>query len=429
MLDAKLLRKDLESIKQALSKRGFTLDGDAFLALEERRKASDIATQNLQSLRKKSAKQVGSLIQEGHSVTDAKAQVAESLKKIDNDLNASLIENKQINDEIEHFLLSIPNIPDDDVPIGLNEEDNCEIYQCGEIPQFDFPVKDHVDLGLALDGLDFELATKLTGSRFVVMKKGIARLHRALTQFMLDMHVDHHGYEEVNVPFIANETTLQGTGQLPKFADDLFKLNHEGHDFYLIPTAESPLTNFVQDKIVEQIDSLPLKLVAHTPCFRREAGSYGRDVKGMIRQHQFEKVELVQIVEPESSNEALESLCMDAETILKKLALPYRKMLLCTGDMGFSACKTYDLEVWLPSQNTFREISSCSNTGDFQARRMKARFRNTAGKPDYLHTLNGSGLAVGRTLLAIIENYQQKDGTISIPAALKPYMGDINTIK
>ena len=429
MLDAKLLRKDLESIKQALSKRGFTLDGDAFLALEERRKASDIATQNLQSLRKKSAKQVGSLIQEGLSVTDAKAQVAESLKEIDNDLNASLIENKQINDEIEHFLLSIPNIPDDDVPIGLNEEDNCEIYQCGEIPQFDFPVKDHVDLGLALDGLDFELATKLTGSRFVVMKKGIARLHRALTQFMLDMHVDHHGYEEVNVPFIANETTLQGTGQLPKFADDLFKLNHEGHDFYLIPTAESPLTNFVQDKIVEQIDSLPLKLVAHTPCFRREAGSYGRDVKGMIRQHQFEKVELVQIVEPESSNEALESLCTDAETILKKLALPYRKMLLCTGDMGFSACKTYDLEVWLPSQNTFREISSCSNTGDFQARRMKARFRNTAGKPDYLHTLNGSGLAVGRTLLAIIENYQQKDGTISIPAALKPYMGDINTIK
>lgn len=429
MLDAKLLRKDLESIKQALSKRGFTLDGDAFLALEERRKASDIATQNLQSLRKKSAKQVGSLIQEGHSVTDAKAQVAESLKEIDNDLNASLIENKQINDEIEHFLLSIPNIPDDDVPIGLNEEDNCEVYQCGEIPQFDFPVKDHVDLGLALDGLDFELATKLTGSRFVVMKKGIARLHRALTQFMLDMHVDHHGYEEVNVPFIANETTLQGTGQLPKFADDLFKLNHEGHDFYLIPTAESPLTNFVQDKIVEQIDSLPLKLVAHTPCFRREAGSYGRDVKGMIRQHQFEKVELVQIVEPKSSSEALESLCSDAETILKKLVLPYRKMLLCTGDMGFSACKTYDLEVWLPSQNTFREISSCSNTGDFQARRMKARFRNTAGKPDYLHTLNGSGLAVGRTLLAIIENYQQKDGTISIPAALKPYMGDINTIK
>ncbi len=420
MLDSKLLRADIDAVAQALQKRGFTLDVARFNELERQRKASDIKTQELQSERKQASKKVGELIKGGLSVDDAKAQVTEVLEKMDAELEEQSSINKTVNEDLQAFLLTLPNIPDADVPEGKDESDNVEVSRFGEPKSFDFAIKDHVDLGEGVNGLDFDLGAKLTGSRFVVMRADIARLHRALAQFMINTHIEAHGYTEVNVPFIVNAESLKGTGQLPKFEEDLFKLDTEGNPYYLIPTAEVPITNMVRDEIVDR--DLPQKWVAHTPSFRSEAGSYGRDVRGMIRQHQFEKVEIVQVVKAETSDAALEELTGHAETILQKLNLPYRKMLLCTGDMGFSAVKTYDLEVWLPSQDTYREISSCSNTRDFQARRMMARTRE-GKKTELLHTLNGSGLAVGRTLVAVIENYQQADGSIQIPEVLQPYMG------
>lgn len=420
MLDSKLLRADIDAVAQALQKRGFTLDVARFNELERQRKASDIKTQELQSERKQASKKVGELIKSGLSVDDAKAQVTEVLEKMDAELEEQSSINKTVNEDLQAFLLTLPNIPDADVPEGKDESDNVEVSRFGEPKSFDFAIKDHVDLGEGVNGLDFDLGAKLTGSRFVVMRADIARLHRSLAQFMINTHIEEHGYTEVNVPFIVNAESLKGTGQLPKFEEDLFKLDTEGNPYYLIPTAEVPITNMVRDEIVDR--DLPQKWVAHTPSFRSEAGSYGRDVRGMIRQHQFEKVEIVQVVKAETSDAALEELTGHAETILQKLNLPYRKMLLCTGDMGFSAVKTYDLEVWLPSQDTYREISSCSNTRDFQARRMMARTRE-GKKTELLHTLNGSGLAVGRTLVAVLENYQQADGSIRIPEVLQPYMG------
>ena len=420
MLDSKLLRADIDAVAQALQKRGFTLDVARFNELERQRKASDIKTQELQSERKQASKKVGELIKSGLSVDDAKAQVTEVLEKMDAELEEQSSINKTVNEDLQAFLLTLPNIPDADVPEGKDESDNVEVSRFGEPKSFDFAIKDHVDLGEGVNGLDFDLGAKLTGSRFVVMRADIARLHRSLAQFMINTHIEEHGYTEVNVPFIVNAESLKGTGQLPKFEEDLFKLDTEGNPYYLIPTAEVPITNMVRDEIVDR--DLPQKWVAHTPSFRSEAGSYGRDVRGMIRQHQFEKVEIVQVVKAETSDAALEELTRHAETILQKLNLPYRKMLLCTGDMGFSAVKTYDLEVWLPSQDTYREISSCSNTRDFQARRIMARTRE-GKKSELLHTLNGSGLAVGRTLVAVLENYQQADGSIRIPQVLQPYMG------
>ena len=434
MLDVKLLRQDIDAVAELLKKKNFELDIEQFKQLESQRKESDIQTQNLQSERKKASKKVGDLIKEGKSVDEAKAEVAEILKKIDEDLDGFVDKSREINEAIHQFVLSIPNTPDVDVPEGKSEDDNREILRWGEPVQFDFEVRDHVDIGNSLKGLDFDLAAKITGSRFAVMRGDIARLHRALIQYMLNTHVSEHGYEEVYVPFIVNAESLTGTGQLPKFEEDLFKLNHDGADYYLIPTAEVPVTNIVRDRIIDPQDqnnlaSLPLKFVCHTPCFRSEAGSSGRDVRGMIRQHQFEKVELVQIVHPDRSNEALESLTSHAEKILQDLCLPYRKVLLCGGDLGFSSQRTYDLEVWLPSQQTYREISSCSNFGDYQARRMKARFRNEEGKTEFVHTINGSGLAIGRTLLAILENYQQTDGSVIIPEVLRPLMSGLEVIK
>ncbi len=433
MLDIKLLRKDIETVATALKKKKFSLDVAAFKALEEQRKESDMQTQNLQAERKKASKKIGELVQSGKTVDEAKAEVAEILKTIDADLQGYVEQNRAANEALNDFMMAVPNMPDPSVPEGDSEDDNALISTWGDIKSFDFSVKDHVDLGSELGGLDFEIATKLTGSRFAVMRGGIARLHRALIQFMLDKHITDHDYEEVHVPFIVNADSLRGTGQLPKFEEDLFKLRHDGADFYLIPTAEVPVTNLVRDRIVESADQngfsqLPLKFTCHTPCFRSEAGSSGRDVRGMIRQHQFEKVELVQMVHPEQSDAALEALTGHAESILQALNLPYRKVLLCGGDLGFSALKTLDLEVWLPSQETYREISSCSNFGDYQARRMLARFRNDEGKVELLHTVNGSGLAIGRTLLAVLENNQQEDGSIIIPEALKPYMGGIEKL-
>ncbi|CAA0119463.1 Serine--tRNA ligase [BD1-7 clade bacterium] len=433
MLDVKLLRKDIETVAEQLKKKHFGLDVSRFNTLESQRKDSDVHTQNLQSERKKASKKVGELIQTGMSVDDAKKQVAESLKTIDEQLQAAIELNRTTNEEIDAFVMAIPNIPDADVPAGKSEDDNVEIIRWGEPKNFSFDVKDHVDLGSDINQMDFDLGAKITGSRFVVMRGAIARMHRALAQFMLDTHTDKNGYQEVNVPFIVNADSLTGTGQLPKFEEDLFKLESEGNSFYLIPTAEVPVTNIVRDRIIEAQDKnnlaeLPLKFASHTPCFRSEAGSYGRDVRGMIRQHQFEKVELVQIVQPEESEQALEDLTGHAEGILQALGLPYRKVMLCGGDLGFSAKRTYDLEVWLPSQNTYREISSCSNFGNYQARRMKARYRNAEGKPELVHTLNGSGLAVGRTLLAVMENYQNADGSIEVPEVLQGYMGGIQQI-
>ncbi|MCY4044979.1 MAG: serine--tRNA ligase [Cellvibrionales bacterium] len=419
MLDIKLLRNDVDTIANALQKRGFTFDVDQFNQLESMRKASDIKTQQLQSDRKKASKKVGELIQSGKTVDEAKAEVSQLIGTISQALDQEVTKNKAINDELLQFLSGIPNIPDADVPEGKDESDNKVVSLVGEPKGFDFEIKDHVDLGATLDGMDFDTGVKLSGSRFVVLKEGIARLHRALAQFMLDTHAVDHGYSEVNVPVIVNSDTLKGTGQLPKFEEDLFKIEHDNRPFYLIPTAEAPITNLYRDEIVTD---LPKKFVAHTPCFRSEAGSYGRDVRGMIRQHQFEKVELVQIVSASESDKALEELTSHAENILKALELPYRKVLLCTGDMGFSAAKTYDLEVWLPSQNTYREISSCSNTRDFQARRMQTREKIDGKQTAFVHTLNGSGLAVGRTLIAVMENYQQADGSIAVPDCLVPYM-------
>ncbi|MFT7403845.1 serine--tRNA ligase [Zhongshania sp.] len=430
MLDVKKVRLDPQAIAGALSKKEYTFDVAEFEALDALRKQADINSQNLLAERKKASKQVGELIKSGLNVDDAKAQVNESLAKIETELEALKHQAKEANDALDHLLMAVPNLPADEVPAGKDEASNIEVLRWGEPRNFDFDAKDHVDVGENLGGLDFEVATKITGSRFAVMRGGLARMHRALIQLMLDTHTLEHGYQEVYVPYMVNAESLRGTGQLPKFEADLFKLQGDS-GYYLIPTAEVPVTNLYRNTIVEPTElEQGLRFTCHTPCFRSEAGSYGRDTRGMIRQHQFEKVELVQFVRPSESDAALEALCGHAEAILQKLNLPYRKVILCGGDLGFSARKTYDLEVWLPGQSAYREISSCSNFGDFQARRMLARWRNPeTGKPELLHTLNGSGLAVGRTLVAILENYQQADGSLSVPTVLHSYMGGITQLK
>ncbi len=427
MIDIQLLRKDIDTVAARLAARKFQLDVAAFNALESERKQIQTRTEELQSKRNALSKQIGMLKGKGEDTSAVMAEVA----GIGDELKASAERLDEIQARMSEFMLTIPNLPHESVPVGQDETANVEVRKVGTPRSFDFEVKDHVDVGSAL-GLDFDVATKLTGSRFAVMKSGIARLHRALAQFMLDTHVSEHGYTECYTPYIVNADSLRGTGQLPKFEADLFAAKKggqegEGEALYLIPTSEVPLTNMVRDEIVAG-DALPMKMTAHTPCFRSEAGSYGRDTRGMIRQHQFDKVEMVQIVHPEKSYEALEEMVGHAENILKKLGLPYRVITLCTGDMGFGAAKTYDLEVWLPAQNTYREISSVSNCEAFQARRMQARFRNAQGKPELVHTLNGSGLAVGRTLVAILENYQQADGSVDIPEVLQPYMGGLKRL-
>ena len=422
MLDPKLLRQDIRAVAQALTRKRFALDVEAFEALETRRKSVQIALETLQNERKNRAKAIGQGKSRGE---DMRALLAE-----DTGLNARVeagtAELDAVQTALDKLLSGVPNMPHESVPDGANEQANVELRRWGNVPAFNFAVRDHVDLG-AGGAIDFERAVVITGTRFVVLRGAMARLQRALTQFMLDVHTQQHGYEEVYVPFIVNATSLFGTGQLPKFKDDLFRL--EGNDdYFLAPTAEVPVTNLVRDRILEA-DELPLKLVAHTPCFRSEAGSYGRDTRGMIRQHQFEKVEVLQMVRPEQSWQALEELTGHAERILQLLELPYRAMALCGGDLGFASAKTIDLEVWLPAQNTYREISSCSNFTDFQARRLKARWRNPAtGRPELLHTLNGSGLAVGRTMVAVLENYQDVDGNIHLPEVLWPYMGGEHVI-
>jgi seryl-tRNA synthetase len=430
MLDLKYIRNNLDEVVAKLAVKGFAFDREAFELLDAARKQADISAQDLQAQRKQASKKIGSLVASGKSVDEAKAEVAAILELIDEQLGAAMQEAREIQRKLEAMLLATPNIPSTQVPAGSSEEDNQEVYRWGEPRNFDFEPKDHVDLGEALRQLSQEQGAKIAGSRFTVLQSGLARLHRALTQFMLDTHTEQHGYQEVYVPYIVNATSLQGTGQLPKFEEDLFKLQTE-HAFYLTPTAEVPVTNLVRDEILsaEQLEH-GLKFACHTPCFRSEAGASGRDTRGMIRQHQFEKVELVQIVRPNDSEEALEALTGHAEAILQALELPYRKVVLCGGDLGFSAHKTYDLEVWLPGQSAYREISSCSNFGDYQARRLQARWRNPeTGKPELVHTLNGSGLAVGRTLVALLENYQQKDGSIVIPRALVPYMRGAEVIQ
>ena len=427
MIDIQLLRKDIASVAARLASRKFQLDVDGFNALEADRKLIQSRTEELQAKRNTLSKQVGMMKGKGE---DASAVMAEVVGIAD-ELKASAERLEQLQLRISDFMLSIPNLPDASVPVGIDEAGNVEVRKSGTPPVFDFEVKDHVDLGAGL-GLDFEVAAKLTGSRFSVMKGGIARLHRALAQYMLDTHTDVHGYTECYTPYMVNADSMRGTGQLPKFEADLFAVKKggqegEGETLYLIPTSEVTLTNLVRDEIVA-LETLPLKMTAHTPCFRSEAGSYGRDTRGMIRQHQFDKVEMVQIVHPESSAAVLEEMVGHAEAILQGLGLPYRVMALCTGDMGFGSAKTYDLEVWLPAQNTYREISSLSNMEAFQARRMQARFRNAQGKPELLHTLNGSGLAVGRTLVAVLENYQQADGSVVIPEVLRPYMGGLERL-
>jgi seryl-tRNA synthetase len=428
MLDIRKVRENPEAVAEALKKKGFDFDVAKFVELDAKRKSADVSSQNLQAEKKKASKQIGQFIAQGLSVDEAKAKVSEVLAEIDSKLNAEVDQAKLIQEEINTILMATPNLPDESVPFGKDEDDNIEIRVWGEPRQFDFEVKDHVDVGQDNGGLNFEVAAKITGSRFAVMQGQIARMHRALIQLMLDTHSEEHGYTETYVPYMVNADSLKGTGQLPKFEEDLFKIPFNDTHYYLIPTAEVPVTNLVRDEIVDAKE-LPMKLTAHTPCFRSEAGSYGRDTRGMIRQHQFEKVELVQMVKPEDSDQALEELTSHAEAILQKLNLPYRLVQLCGGDLGFSATKTYDLEVWLPGQEKFREISSCSNMGDYQARRMQARWRNPeTGKPELLHTLNGSGLAVGRTLVAILENYQQADGRIQVPEALKPYMNNLEFV-
>jgi len=424
MLDPQLLRNELEACAAKLATRGYQLDVAAFQQLEDQRKALQVETQRLQSERNSQSKSIGQAKAKGEDVS----AILESVSKIGEQLKQTDQQLKDIQLQIEEIVLTIPNLPDDSVPEGKDEDDNREERKWGEPRLFDFDVLDHVDLGEKIGGLDFETAAKITGSRFSVMSGAIARLHRALIQFMLDTHTSEHGYTETYVPYIVNKDSLQGTGQLPKFEEDLFKLRSE-HDVYLIPTAEVPITNIVRDVIVDA-DYMPRKYVCHTPCFRSEAGAYGRDTRGMIRQHQFEKIEMVQVVKASESEKVLEELTGHAEAILQKLELPYRVMTLCTGDTGFSAAKTYDLEVWLPAQQTYREISSCSNFKDFQARRLKARWRNPeTGKPELVHTINGSGLAVGRTLVAVLENYQQKDGSVKVPEVLKPYMNGLEEIK
>ena len=424
MLDPKRLRSEIEELATQLAKKKFVLDVQLLESVDSKRKTLQLETESLQNERKMRSKLIGQAKAKGEDATEILA----SMEAINAELEAKKTALSTLQEEYAAYAMGIPNEPDASVPEGLDESANLEISKWGTPRVFDFEIRDHADLGEALDeGLDFETAAKLTGSRFVVMQGRTARLHRALAQFMLDQHTLNNGYTEVNVPFIVNAESLQGTGQLPKFEADLFKLRAD-QEYYLIPTAEVPVTNIVRDTILEAAQ-LPLKLACHTPCFRSEAGSYGRDTKGMIRQHQFEKVELVQIVEPSQSDAALEALTGHAEGILQALELPYRKLALCGGDLGFSASKTYDLEVWLPSQNTYREISSCSSFTDFQARRLQARWRNPAtGKPELVHTINGSGLAVGRTLVAVMENYQQEDGSIKIPKALETYLPGVESL-
>ncbi|WP_078119603.1 serine--tRNA ligase [Thiosocius teredinicola] len=422
MLDPKLLRTELDNVARQLARRGFELDTTRIAEFEAKRKALQVDTQDLQNERNTKSKSIGKAKAAGEDIQpllDEVATLGDRLKAANDALN-------DVQEQLRDIALSTPNLPHESVPEGKDEDDNREERRWGEPAAFDFEPKDHVDLGAGLDMLDFDVAAKLTGSRFAVMSGSLARLHRALTQFMLDVHTTEHGYTEAYVPYMVNADSLFGTGQLPKFAEDLFRL--ENTDYYLIPTAEVPLTNIVRDAIVED-SYMPRRYVAHTPCFRSEAGAYGKDTRGMIRQHQFDKVELVHVVRPEESFEALEALTGHAEAILQKLGLPYRVVTLCTGDMGFSATKTYDIEVWLPGQDKYREISSCSNMGDFQARRMQARWRNPeTGKPELVHTLNGSGLAVGRTLVAVLENYQQADGSVRVPDVLKPYMGGVEVL-
>lgn len=426
MLDIKRIRKQTDEVIAGLAKKNYSFDIESFNTLDAQRKQLDIDSQQLLSERKQASKKIGEMVKAGSSVDDAKQAVNEILQRLSQQLDASVEQSRQVSLHIEQLLLGIPNVPQDDVPAGNSEFDNIEVARWGEPAQLDFKALDHVALGAGNELLDFDVAAKITGARFAVIKGPLARLHRALIQLMLNTHTETHGYTEVNVPYLVNSKSLEGTGQLPKFEEDLFKIDSE-QGLYLIPTAEVPVTNIQRDEIAE---SLPIKMVCHSPCFRSEAGSHGKDTRGMIRQHQFEKVELVQMVAPGESIAALEQLTADAEAILQALELPYRKVILCGGDLSFAAQKTYDLEVWLPGQNTYREISSCSNFGDYQARRLKARWRNPeTGKPQYLHTLNGSGLAVGRTLVAVLENYQQADGSIRVPAALLPYMGGLDSIK
>jgi len=429
MLDPNLLRNELDAVAEKLARRGFKLDVETLRSQEERRKVLQVETETLQAERNARSKSIGAAKARGEDIEPLRQEVNELGERLD----AAKAELDQLQTAIRDIASAIPNLPDDAVPAGKDEHDNLEVSRWGTPRQYDFEVRDHVALGEMAGGLDFASAVKLTGSRFVVMKGQIARMHRALSQFMLDLHTEQHGYQEAYVPYLVNQETLYGTGQLPKFGEDLFHtkpLDEEAgsSNYALIPTAEVPLTNLFRDEIVEE-ESLPIKLTAHTPCFRSEAGSYGRDTRGLIRMHQFDKVEMVQIVRPEDSMQALEELTGHAEKVLQLLNLPYRKMLLCTGDMGFGSSKTYDLEVWLPAQDTYREISSCSNMWDFQARRMQARCRSkTEKKPRLVHTLNGSGLAVGRTLVAVLENYQLADGRIEVPEVLRPYMRGLEVI-
>ncbi len=421
MLDIQLLRNNLDAVAERLATRGKPFDFSGFQNLEAERKTLQTKTQELQAQRNTLSKQIGMLKGKGEDASGVMAEVA-NLKAA---LEASEARLNELLPQMEAIVAAIPNLPDESVPVGKDETANVELKRWGTPRSFDFTVKDHVDLGEALGQLDFGTAAKISGARFTLMKGQLARLHRALAQFMLDVHTQEHGYVEVYAPYLVNAASLFGTGQLPKFEEDLFRINRaDAEPLYLIPTAEVPVTNIVRDEILAA-EALPLKFVCHTPCFRSEAGSYGKDTRGMIRQHQFDKVELVQVVMPEKSLAAHEELTRHAETILERLELPYRRVVLCTGDMGFSSAKTYDLEVWLPAQNTYREISSCSTFSDFQARRMQARFRNEKNKPEIAHTLNGSGLAVGRTLVAILENYQNADGSITVPAALRSYLGGL----
>ena len=429
MLDSKLLRGNIDFVVEQLKRRDFSFDVNEFNKLEDKRKVIQVETQDLQNLRNTKSKLIGQVKSSGEDIKPLLAEVSDLGQKLDNAKSAL----NAIQLEIDKIIMAIPNIPHPSVPEGTSEDDNLELLKWGEPKKFSFEAKDHVDLGEPL-GLDFSTAAKISGSRFVVITGKLAKLQRALTQFMLDHHTDKNGYTETYAPYLVNSDSLTGTGQLPKFEADLFKTHLHGEEgeakaLYLIPTAEVPVTNIVRDSIIKDTD-LPLKYVAHTPCFRSEAGSYGRDTRGLIRQHQFEKVELVQICKPEKSYEILEELTEDAEGILKLLELPYRKVLLCTGDLGFSSAKTYDLEVWLPGQEAYREISSCSCFEDFQARRMQLRWKSPTTKDtEFLHTLNGSGLAVGRTLVAVIENYQNADGSITIPEVLQAYMGGLTKIK
>lgn len=426
MLDSKLLRTQTQDIAEQLARRGFVLDVASLTALETQRKEVQTRTEQLQAERNSRSKSIGQAKARGEDIAPLLAQV----DQLGGELEAGKRELESIQAELDAIALNIPNIPHESVPQGASEDDNVEVRSWGTPRTFDFPVQDHVLLGENIQGLDFEAAAKLSGARFAVMRGGIARLHRALAQFMLDLHTAEHGYQEMYTPYLVQASALQGTGQLPKFSEDLFRIEREDQaPLYLIPTAEVSLTNTVAGEILD-VAHLPLKMVAHSPCFRSEAGASGRDTRGMIRQHQFDKVELVQIVDPETSYAALEELTGHAEKILQALELPYRVMALCTGDMGFGASKTYDLEVWVPSQDKYREISSCSNCTDFQARRMQTRYRNAAtGKTELVHTLNGSGLAVGRTLVAVLENNQQADGSITVPAVLRPYMGGLDVIR